>query len=581
MAFIKPEIIEEIKAKNRIEDVIRSYGVDLDSRYKALCPFHKEKTPSFSVQVDKQIFSCFGKCDFSGDVFTFVEKKEGVTRLEAIKILADKVGININTNISKPKDTKYQKYYEINDVVNKYFKNNLFSTSGKEALKYLNDRKLDKELIQQFNIGLSTDNKLNNLLIKKYSENDLLTLGLVKDINGKLYDTFQNRIIFPIIDENNNVIAFSGRKYLKNDLNNDELSKYSNSKESVIFKKNSIFYNINNALSNIRTSHQIIITEGFMDTIRMVSIGYNNTVALMGTAFTKEHLDKILKWKCEVVLNLDQDEAGVNNTLKIGDELQKHNIEPTVIVFDDCKDSDEFIVKKGKTAFDTVFNNRISFIDFKLKKMKSNKNMKDSVEISKYINEAIESLNQVYDDVLRELKLKEISNEFDIDESVIRNKIKVNINNKKDEVKEEIKNKRYNKYDISEIRILYLMMHYDDVILYFENSLGYLLHDNMSNLAYKIIEFRNEYGYFDYFDFQNYILDDEELVNTFNEVANYHNSKEYIQSELDSYINTIKEYSVKRRKELLEKEMRETMDVNKKIEIAKKIENINKEVLKW
>ena len=579
MAFIKPEIIDEIKAKNRIEDVIRSYGVDLDSRNKALCPFHHEKTPSFSVQVDKQIFSCFGKCNISGDVFTFVEKKEGVSRLDAIRILAERSGIDLGTNITKPKNNKYQKLYEINDLSNRYFKNNLFSKEGTSALKYLSDRKLDKDLINKFNIGLSKNNKLNNLLEKKYNENDLLNVGIIKDINGKIYDTFQNRIIFPIIDENNNVIGFSGRKYLKDDIKNDELPKYVNSKESDIFKKSNIFYNINNAILNIKTSHQIILTEGFMDTIRMVSIGYNNTVALMGTAFTKEHLDKILKWKCDVVLNLDQDEAGVNNTLKIGNELEKLGIEPTVIVFDDYKDSDEFIINKGKEAFDTVFNNRIPFIDFKLKYMKSNKNMKDSVEISKYINDAIKSLNQVYDDVLRELKIKEISKEFSIDESVIRNKTKVNVKNKEDT--KETKVKRYNKYDISEIRILYLMMHYDDVILYFENSLGYLIHDNMSKLAYKIVEFKNEFGYFDYFDFQNYILDDEDLVNTFNEINDYPNNKEYTDSELESYINTIKEYSVKRRKETLEREMRQTLDVSKKIEIAKKIENIKKEVLKW
>ncbi len=581
MSRITPEIIDEIKSKNRIEDVIRSYGVDLDSRYKALCPFHKEKTPSFSVQVEKQIFTCFGKCDFTGDVFTFVEKKEGVTRLEAIKILADRAGIKLDNNISKPKDTKYQKYYEINDVVNKYFKNNLLSKDGTKALKYLSDRSLDKDLIQEFNIGLSTNNKLNEILLKKYDENDLLALGIIKESNGRIYDAFQNRIIFPIIDENNNVIAFSGRKYLNDDIQDETLPKYSNSKESDIFKKSSIFYNINNALPNIRINHQIVLTEGFMDTIRMVSIGYKNVVALMGTAFTRDHLEKILKWKCDVVLNLDQDGAGVENTIKIGDLLQKYNIDTTVVVFDDYKDSDEFIVNKGKNAFDTVFNNRIPFIDFKLKYIRSNKNMKDSAEISKYINEAIESLNQINDDVLRELKIKEIANEFDIDESIIRNKIKVNVENKKVDVNKEEKKKKYNKYDLSEIRILYLMMNYDDVILYFENSLGYLIHDNMSNLAYKIIEFRNDRGYFDYFDFQNYIIEDEDLTSTLNEVMSVHNDKEYEESELEKCINIIKEYSVKRRIESLKKEMNETLDINKKIEIAKKIENINKEVLKW
>jgi DNA primase len=331
---------------------------------------------------------------------------------------------------------------------------------------------------------------------------------------------------------------------------------------------------------NIKKSKEIVITEGFMDTIRMSSIGYKNVVALMGTAFTKEHLEKIIKLKCKVILNLDQDDPGVSATLSIGEELLKNNIDTSVIVFDDYKDSDEFIVGKGKEAFDIAYNNRVSFIDFKLKYLKSRKNMKDSVEISKYINEAIVAINELDDEVLKELKIKELSNEFGIDESVIKNKLV--IKEKKEEVKPtEVKKKRYNKYDISEIRILYLMLHYDDVILYFENSLGYLIHDNMSSLAYKIIEFRNDYGYFNYSDFIDYISEDERANETLKEVMKYHNNDEYSEEELEDYINTIKKYSIEKRIESLKNEMSNTLDVNKKIEIAEKIENIKKEVLKW
>lgn len=582
MAHISPKIIAEVKSRNRLEDVLRSYGVELDGRNKALCPFHKEKTPSFSVKPDEQIFTCFGKCNFTGDVFTFVERKEGVSRLEAIKILADRVGIKIDNTEVKKVNAKFQTYYEINDTVNKYFKNTLLSKEGTEALKYLTERNMSKELISEFNIGLSSSNKLYSILSKKYKKEDLYDIGLIKQINGNFYDTFQNRIIFPIIDENNNIVAFSGRKYLSDDLKDDHLPKYLHSKESEIFKKSGILYNINNAETFIRQSKEIVLTEGFMDTIRMSSIGYKNVVALMGTAFTKEHLDKILKYKCKVILNLDQDEAGVTNTIKIGDELLKHNIDSTVIVFEDYKDSDEFISKKGKEAFDIAYNNRLSFIDFKLKYLKSSKNMKDSAEVSKYINEAIESLEQIDDDILRELKINEISKEFDINDSVIRNKIKVKeVKTKKEEPKKQEEIKRYNKYDISEIRILYLMLNYDDVILYFENSLGYLIDDKRSNLAYKIIEFRNDNGYFNLFDFEDSILEDKELNDTLEEVTNYHNNKEYTNEELEDYINTIKEYSVKKQIEQLKQEMKDTLDINKKIEIAKKIENINKEVLKW
>lgn len=577
MAFISKELIDEVKSKNDIVDVIGSY-ISLNDKNKALCPFHNDHSPSFSVHPDKQIYKCFS-CGESGNVITFVEKFLGISFQEAVKLLADRAGIKLNINVAK-KTNKYDKYYEITDTVNKYFKNNIFSSNGQQALKYLNDRHIDKDIINEFNIGISTNNKLHEILAKKYNLEDLLKIDIVREVDNKIYDTFQNRIMFPIIDEDNNIVGFSGRKYLENDLDNKQLSKYVNSRETDIFIKSKIFYNINNALPNIKKSKEIIITEGFMDTIRMVSIGYNNTVALMGTAFTKEHLDKIIKYKCRVVLNLDQDNAGVLGTISIGDELIKNNIDVSVIVFDDYKDSDEYIINKGKEAFDYAYKNRISYIDFKFKYLKSNKNMKDSTDISKYINEAIKSLNDIDDDILKELKINELSREFGIDESVIKNKIK--LSGKKEVKKEEkITKKRYDKYDISEIRILYLMLNYDDVILYFENSLGYLIHDNMMALAYKIVEFRNDYGYFNYSDFIDYVGDNELVKETIKEIMRYHNDEEYTESELEDYFDTIKEYSVKKRINELKKEMNETLDVNKKIELANKINKINKEVLQW
>lgn len=577
MAFISQELINEIKSKNDIVDVIGGY-INLNEKNKALCPFHNDHSPSFSVNGDKQIYKCFS-CGESGNVITFVQKYNNISFQEAIKILAENAGINITLDTPK-KQSAYDKYYDINDTALKYYKNNLISSVGTEAYKYLTDRGLTKELINEFNIGLSTGNKLSSMLLKKYDEVSLLNVDISKEINGNIYDTFQNRIIFPIIDEDRNVIAFSGRKYLRDDLNDNTQPKYLNTKETIIFKKSNVLYNINNSLQEIKKSKEIIITEGFMDTIRMSSIGYKNVVALMGTAFTKEHLEKIKSYKCRVVLNLDQDNAGKSATVSIGDELIKNNIDVSVIVFDDYKDSDEYIVNKGRDAFDLAYKNRISFIDFKLKYLRRNRNMSDSVEISKYINQAIESLNNIDDDILRELKINEISREFGISDSVIKGKLKDRVR-KKVEVKSEVKNKRYNKYDISEIRILYLMLHYDEVINEFESSLGYLINDNMSKLAYKIIEFRNDYGYFEYSDFIDYISEFDDINVTLKEIMKYPNNDEYSKDELDSYINTIKEYSVKQRISSLKQEMKETLDINKKIEIAKKIENINKEVLKW
>lgn len=579
MAFIDKSIIDEIKSKNDIVDVIGSY-ISLNDKNKALCPFHDDHSPSFSVQKDKQIYKCFS-CGESGNVITFVQKYNGITFTEALKILADRAGIPLNVSTTRKINTKYEKLYEINDTVNKYFKANLLSNEGIKAIKYLEDRKISKDIINEFNIGLSTSNKLSNILSKKYSYDELVKLDICKDINGRYYDTFQDRIIFPIIDENNNVIAFSGRKYTNEDLNNNTLPKYSNTKETDIFKKSEVFYNINNAINEIKKKREIVITEGFMDTIRMSSIGYKNVVAIMGTAFTEKHLLKIKKWKCKVILNLDQDDAGVKGTIEAGETLLKNNIDTEVIVFDDYKDSDEFIKNKGSEAFKIAYDNRVSFIDFKLKYLKRKRNMKDAVEKAKYIKEAVLALNDLDSQILIDLKIKDIAEEFGISESDIRNEIKLNKKMAIKSIEEPKKVTRYDKYDKSELRILYLMLNYEDVILYFENTLGYLIQDDRSLLAYKIIEFRNDYGYYNYSDFVDYISDNEKLMNVLKEVMKYHNNEEYTMEELDDYINTIKMYSIKKRIDTLKIEMSETFDVNKKIEIAKKIENINKEVLKW
>ncbi len=579
MAFIDKSIIDEIKSKNDIVDVIGSY-ISLNDKNKALCPFHDDHSPSFSVQKDKQIYKCFS-CGESGNVITFVQKYNGITFTEALKMLADRAGIPLNVSTTRKINTKYEKLYEINDTVNKYFKANLLSNEGIKAIKYLEDRKISKDIINEFNIGLSTSNKLSNILSKKYSYDELVKLDICKDINGRYYDTFQDRIIFPIIDENNNVIAFSGRKYTNEDLNNNTLPKYSNTKETDIFKKSEVFYNINNAINEIKKKREIVITEGFMDTIRMSSIGYKNVVAIMGTAFTEKHLLKIKKWKCKVILNLDQDDAGVKGTIEAGETLLKNNIDTEVIVFDDYKDSDEFIKNKGSEAFKIAYDNRVSFIDFKLKYLKRKRNMKDAVEKAKYIKEAVLALNDLDSQILIDLKIKDIAEEFGISESDIRNEIKLNKKMAIKNVEEPKKVTRYDKYDKSELRILYLMLNYEDVILYFENTLGYLIQDDRALLAYKIIEFRNDYGYYNYSDFVDYISDNEKLMNVLKEVMKYHNNEDYTMEELDDYINTIKMYSIKKRIDTLKIEMSETFDVNKKIEIAKKIENINKEVLKW
>ena len=189
MAFISQELINEIKSKNDIVDVISGY-IDLNEKHKALCPFHNDHAPSFSVNQDKQIYKCFS-CGESGNVITFVQKYNNISFQEAIKLLADNAGISVALDTPK-KQSAYEKFYDINDTALKYYKNNLISSVGEEAYKYLTDRGLTKELINEFNIGLSTGNKLSAMLENKHNVSDLLKIDITKEINGNIYDTFQN-----------------------------------------------------------------------------------------------------------------------------------------------------------------------------------------------------------------------------------------------------------------------------------------------------------------------------------------------------------------------------------------------------
>lgn len=576
MVILKKDEIDAIKSANNIVDVIgeKLNLVKKGKNYSAVCPFHDDHSPSMSISEEKQIFKCFS-CGAYGNVIKFIQDFDHVSFNEALQILADRAGIKINVS-SAPKTTNYSKYYDINSVVCTFYKNNLLSSIGNKAIEYLNSRGINRDLINEFDIGLSTTSQLGKMLSKKYNQEDLLTIDILKEYNGRILDSFTNRIIFPIKDEDGNIIGFSGRIYEKSDE-----SKYYNTKETVIFKKSNILYNFHNAKKEIKAKKEIILVEGYMDAIRLSSIGYKNVVAIMGTSLTKENLSKIQKLKCSVVLNLDQDNAGKSANLVIGDELTKRNIKTSVIVFDDYKDSDEFILAKGKDAFDISYNNKIPFIDFKLKHLKSDKNLKDSSEAAEYINKAIESINELNDEILKELKINELSKEFGIDTSIIKVKLK-DKTKEIDEIPEEKPKKiKLNKYDISEIRILYLMLNNEEVITYFENALGYLIKDDTNLLASKIISFKNDYGYFNFNDFIDYVKDDEKVENIIKEIMSYTNTEEYTEEELDDYFNVIKEHRVKKRIRWLKEEMKKTLDINKKIELGEKINNITKEVIKW
>ncbi len=579
MTFISEEIVHKIVSSNNIVDVIGKY-ISLTQRgknYFGVCPFHDDHSPSMSVSPEKQIYTCFS-CGATGNVVTFVMNYEKVSYVEALKILGDNIGVRIEAS-NKPKiSSENKEYYDIYEIVTAYYKNNLASTKGKEARKYLSSRIISEDIIKEFDIGLSLEGNLAQSLLGKHDKKILIDLDLCREFDNRLIDTFKNRIMFPIKNSDGNTVGFSARVF-----NGESESKYINTKETKIFKKGSILYNLHNAKEFIRREKEVIICEGQMDVIRISSIGIKNVIGLMGTSFTKEQFEIIKKLNAKIILNLDQDEAGQNATYTIGNIFTQYGIETEVIVFSNFKDSDEFISKKGAETFKKALNNKISFIDFKINYLRKNKNLNDSVELAKYINEVLENISKLDDEILKEIKLKELSNEFDISEDILKSKIvhkdktktvSKNLNN-------NIKKKVYDKYYISEIRIIYLMLHYEEVIKVYEKQLGYLSSERMTNFANEIVNYKNKYKEFEYADFISYINENIELNETLKEVMNYKHIESYSDEELDDYINIIKEHAVKDEIEKLNNKMKSTLDVEEKKRIGKKIENMKKEVMKW
>lgn len=577
MALISKEVIDKIRSDTDIVDLIGSY-IPLTNKGKnffCVCPFHDDHSPSMSVSREKQIYSCFS-CGATGNVFTFLMNYENMSFVDAVRFLGEKQGIKIAGN--KPKiNEKFKEFYDIYNTAVLYYKNNLNSNLGEDARKYLYNRGLNDEDIKYFNIGLSlNNNNLVNSLVKKHNKEKLIEIGLAYENDGNIFDLYKNRIMFPITDLNGNFCAFSGRIY-----NTSEGSKYINTKGTPIFKKSNVLYNYSNAKDIIKKKKEIIICEGFMDVIRLHTIDIKNSVALMGTSFTDEQFEFIKRLKCNVVLNLDRDDAGESATYTIGKKLLENDIPVKVIVYSGAKDSDEYVLKFGSEAFLKNYNNKINFIDFEIEYLKKNKNLNDTVELSKYINEVITSLNDINDDILLDLKVKELVSKYGISEEVIFSKIKKKPKKKKVVVKKEEDTLKYNKYDVSEIRIIYLMLNYKEVINEYENKLGYLVNKKRKDLANSIIYFKEKNHGFNYADFITFISDKQDLLETFNEVNNYHNIKTYTERELEDYFKNVKENMIETQVEKLKKQMSESLDINEKLNILKRIEKIKKDVLEW
>ena len=357
MNEVRTDIVEDIRRKTNIVDVIGDYlplnksGKD----YIGICPFHDDSNPSMHVSPDKQIYKCFS-CGAGGNVFNFVMNYEHLSFPEVLKLLGDKVGIdtNIHTNSKKKLDPTFECY----EIITKFYENSLFTNKGKNALKYLNDRNITDDIIKEFRIGYSPNEDVVTKMLasKDFSYNMLIDIGITVKSDYGYKDFFFNRIMFPICDYDNKVVACSGRVF-----NGEKTSKYINTKETDFFKKGKLLYNYYRAREYALKEKYVIITEGFFDVIRCHIAGFKNVVATMGTAFTEEHVKYLRKLSTNVILLFDGDMAGAKATYSCGNILMKHGIIPKVVRLSENADPDEYIIKHGAEQFKKMIDNPISF----------------------------------------------------------------------------------------------------------------------------------------------------------------------------------------------------------------------------
>lgn len=428
--MIDYSIIEEIKYRNDIDDVISGYVAlkRAGSNLLGLCPFHSEKTPSFTVFQANKNFYCFG-CGAGGDVITFVMKMENLDYTGALEFLAKRAGITIPENKEeKEAGINRRRIYEMNREAAKYFHQSLYSEAGKEALSYLLNRGLTGPLIKHFGIGYAKDSfsALTEHLQNKGYTDEELRVGFFANKskkNDKLYDYFRNRVMFPIIDTSGNVVAFGGRA-----ISNDTMPKYLNTSDTPAFKKSRNLFALNFAKDTAQNG--LILCEGYMDVIALHGAGYTNAVATLGTAITPEQARLMKRYAKSVIISYDSDDAGQRAALKAFSLLTEAGVETRIMRVTGAKDPDEYIKKFGPAAFKKIIEGSKTEFEYKLELILKKYNLdilEDKTKAAEEISSLISGFASAVERDLYILKASELLNiksesiKFDVEKKLKNN----------------------------------------------------------------------------------------------------------------------------------------------------------------
>ena len=418
MVRYSDELLDEIKSKNDIVDIVSQYVVlkRAGRNYMGLCPFHKEKSGSFCVSPDKQIFHCFG-CGVGGNVFHFISKIENLNFKESVEMLANRAGVElpVSGNFEDDKLAKLKsRVYEVNKCAAEFYHENLYKPTAKPGQEYVKKRHLDNKTLKAFKIGYSGRfNELyTELKSKGFTEEEILASCLVnKNPDGKFIDRFRNRLMFPIFDTHERGIAFGGRVL------DDSKPKYINSPEDIVYSKGRHLFAFN--IARKYNSKTIIMVEGYMDAVSLHQRGIHNAVASLGTALT-EAQGRLLRRSCEkVIIGYDADGAGQAATLRGLEILQNLGCDIRILQIEGAKDPDEFVVKYGPERFQMYVNKAISLVEFKVKMLKKSLDLDNVNDKIKFLNEVAKIVAKVENSMEREVYVDKISLEYKVSKDAI------------------------------------------------------------------------------------------------------------------------------------------------------------------
>ena len=444
--YINEDAIEKVKESIDIVNLVSEY-IPLKksgTNHVGLCPFHNEKTPSFTVSETKEIFHCFG-CGEGGDGVTFIMKKENLDFPEAIKFLADKYGITITENPVEDRIVKERtRAYEINRDAARFFHDNLINNP--RALDYLNKRMIFPKIIRQFGLGYakdSWDNLYNFLKLKGYKEEELEKVGLIGKRTGGngYYDRFRNRIIFPIIDTKSRVVGFGGRVL------DNTMPKYLNSQDTIVFNKGNHLYGLN-LLSKHSSRKRILLVEGYMDVISLYLNGINYSVASLGTALTSRQSKLLKRYGDEVFICFDSDLAGIKATIKAIDILVSEDVNPKIILLPEGMDPDDYISKAGLMEFEKLFINALNHIDYKIHINKKKYNLHKAEDKIAFTIEVSKIIKGLKSPIEQDVYIDKVSKDMNISKEAIEKEVKGNTiktpyRNKRDSLNSKSKDKIY------------------------------------------------------------------------------------------------------------------------------------------